>query len=165
MRIRELLAVWGCHCAGSRSSLISEPMPGRASGARRRLAPVAVGLAGAVSLATAAAWVWAGRFEVEGDSMTPALLGGDRLLLVPPWFVRPGQVVVAADPRCPSRMLCKRVGGLREESVWLIGDNPGSSTDSRNFGPVPLASVRGVAVWRYAPRGREGRVTGLCPEI
>jgi type IV secretory pathway protease TraF len=28
--------------------------------------------------------------------------------------------------------------------VWLEGDNPFNSTDSRTYGPVPLALVRGV---------------------
>lgn len=90
--------------------------------------------------------------------MSPALLGGDRLLLAPPCFVRAGDVVVAPDPREPTRLLCKRVESVHGSAVRLLGDNADSSTDSRSFGPVSLDSVKGVAVWRYGPPGREGRV-------
>lgn len=36
-------------------------------------------------------------------------------------------------------------------SVWLAGDNLSNSTDSRDYGPVPLAMIRGrlVAVVRF----------------
>ena len=44
--------------------------------------------------------------------------------------------------------------------VWLQGDNAANSTDSRAYGPVPLALVRGVVVWRVWPPGRAGRVDG-----
>ena len=30
--------------------------------------------------------------------------------------------------------------------VWLQGDNPANSTDSRHYGPVPLALVQGRVV-------------------
>lgn len=89
--------------------------------------------------------------------MSPALLHGDRLLLAPPLVLGRGQVVVAPDPRDPRRVLCKRVEAVRGSDVWLVGDNLARSTDSRIFGPVPRATLKGVAIWRYAPKGREGR--------
>ena len=45
---------------------------------------------------------------------------------------------------------------LRTYEVEVVGDDPGASTDSRTFGPVPVASVLGRAVYRYAPAGRSG---------
>jgi hypothetical protein len=41
-----------------------------------------------------------------------------------------------------------------------VGDNEKHSTDSRHFGPVPPALVRGKAVYRYAPPTRAGRLRG-----
>lgn len=35
--------------------------------------------------------------------------------------------------------------------VWLAGDNPDNSKDSRNYGPVPQALVEGVASIRLWP--------------
>src|SRR5918999_1445834 len=54
--------------------------------------------------------------EVHGRSMAPALLPGDRLL-VESWTYarrspRPGEVVLAADPRSGSRELIKRVADV-----------------------------------------------------
>ena len=40
--------------------------------------------------------------------------------------------------------------------VWLMGDNRTNSTDSRWFGPVPVATVRGHAVALYWPLTRAG---------
>jgi hypothetical protein len=45
--------------------------------------------------------------------------------------------------------------------LTVRGDNPSASTDSRDFGPVPAASVRGRVVYRYAPPHRRRWATGL----
>lgn len=133
------------------------------------------GLAGIALLGAAALWSRLERVAVVGDSMAPGLLPGDRLLV---WKVRRprsagaggrrrgatsggfrlGDVVVATDPREPERALVKRVAAVDGSSVWLAGDNPGRSTDSRDFGPVALSSVVGRAVYRYAPATRAGRL-------
>lgn len=109
------------------------------------------------------------RFSVVGDSMAPGLLPGDRLLvrkLRRGCGLRLGDVVVAARPGEQDLTLVKRIVGLGERfegpltgpAVWLTGDNPGRSTDSRDFGPVPLSAVAGKVVYRYAPPARAGRL-------
>lgn len=40
--------------------------------------------------------------------------------------------------------------------VWLMGDNRPNSGDSRFFGPRPVSTVRGRAMWTYWPLGRFG---------
>lgn len=42
------------------------------------------------------------------------------------------------------------------DSVWLMGDNRTNSQDSRYFGAVPLADVRGQAIFRFWPVDRIG---------
>jgi nickel-type superoxide dismutase maturation protease len=65
---------------------------------------------------------------------------------------RPGHVVLACDPREPSREIVKRVVQLDlHNDAWLEGDNPESSTDSRQYGPVPRRLVVGRVRWRYWP--------------
>jgi len=103
------------------------------------------------------------RVVVEGGSMAPTLLDGDRLVvLVRPWgppaVPLVGDIVAAPDPRCPDRVLVKRVTRVDRGagSIELRGDAPDASTDSRDFGPVPLASVIGRVVHRYGPPGRSG---------
>jgi nickel-type superoxide dismutase maturation protease len=103
------------------------------------------------------------RVVVEGGSMAPTLLDGDRLVVLarpwgPPRVPLVGDIVAAPDPRRPDRVLVKRVGRVDRAAgtVELLGDAPGASTDSRVFGPVPVASVVGRVVHRYGPPGRTG---------
>lgn len=100
------------------------------------------------------------RVMVHGRSMAPGLLPGDRLLVVPVRRFRVGQVVAVPDPRHPARLLVKRVAAVDAAgaTVTVLGDNPELSTDSRDFGPVPRASVVGRAIYRYAPPARAGPI-------
>ncbi|XP_065645932.1 mitochondrial inner membrane protease subunit 1 isoform X2 [Hydra vulgaris] len=76
-----------------------------------------------------------------------------------------GDIVVARSPSNPKQMVCKRIAAVEGERVerhkvvlgettkkyvkipkghvWLLGDNSNNSTDSRTYGPVPLALIRG----------------------
>lgn len=96
------------------------------------------------------------RVVVDGDSMLPTLQGGDRVLAVVRARPRPGDLVVVRDPRRPVRLLVKRVADVDLNGITVLGDNPGASTDSRSFGPVPR--VWGRAVYRYGPAHRAGRL-------
>ncbi len=72
---------------------------------------------------------------------------------------RPGHVVFVTDPRTPSREIVKRVDHIDlHGAAWLLGDNPGESTDSRHFGGVPGELVTGRVRWRYSPLSRISRV-------
>lgn len=100
---------------------------------------------------------WLDVVEVRGRSMAPTLLPGDRLLAVR--LLRPareGEVVLAADPRQPSRELVKRVARVDRLGIHLHGDNPAASTDARAFGAVPVPAVEWRAALRYWPPGRVG---------
>ncbi|MGH9020426.1 MAG: S26 family signal peptidase [Acidimicrobiales bacterium] len=98
------------------------------------------------------------RLQVEGSSMTPTLSPGERLTAVRRWRrVRVGDVVVVRDPRDPARWLLKRCVERVGSSLELRGDNPVSSTDSRDFGRVPARDVAWLVVGerRRAPARRE----------
>ena len=132
----------------------------------RRPNPVRAILAGTVVGLTAAAAVAAVRrldaIEVVGSSMAPALLPGDRLL-AESWTLRrraprAGEVVLAGDPRSPSRELIKRVAAIDGGLLELRGDLATASTDSRHFGPVQASTVRWRVALRYWPPARFGRM-------
>jgi nickel-type superoxide dismutase maturation protease len=93
------------------------------------------------------------RVEVHGESMTPTLQPGDRLLVVawPRRLLKPGHLVAV---RRPERVVVKRIGTTSPFTV--LGDNAGASTDSREFGPVEPKTVVGRAVYRYWPGDRAG---------
>lgn len=99
-----------------------------------------------------------------------------------------GDIVVARSPINPRHVVCKRVLGLPGGEVdpgampgvphaqtlgaknhhipipaghvWLQGDNAANSTDSRAYGPVPYALLRGRVVARVWPPAQAGRVDG-----
>ena len=80
-----------------------------------------------------------------------------------------GDVVIAVCPTDPNRRICKRIEGVEKDivcvshhhhpfplvtevpagHVYLCGDNPGNSTDSRNYGPVPTDLLLGKLLWRF----------------
>lgn len=105
-------------------------------------------------------------WEIEGPSMEPTLSDGDRVLVVLRAFrggdPAPGEIVVVDGP--DGIPIVKRVttappaAEVPVGSVWIRGDNPIDSTDSRQFGAIPRQQVRGRVVLRFWPPGRLGRV-------
>lgn len=93
--------------------------------------------------------------EVRGPSMEPLLWEGDRLLTVPAWrgAIRPGRIVVVRDPADPAHLVVKRVHAVDGEVVDVRGDAADHSTDSRSWGPLPIApgtgAVRRLVVARW----------------
>ena len=76
-----------------------------------------------------------------------------RLAIRPPVLppVRDGQLRYGGEGRPYS---------VPQGAVFVIGDNLGNSSDSRFFGPVPEASVRGRAYKIYWPLEHEGPIAG-----
>jgi len=81
-----------------------------------------------------------------------------------------GDVVIAKSAQNPRQTVCKRLLGLPGDKitvhtgegrtktikipkghVWLQGDNLMNSTDSRHYGPVPYALLRGRVLCRIWP--------------
>ena len=87
---------------------------------------------------------------VRGESMTPALRPGDRLLVSYRRTPEVGDVVVArfAD----GTLAVKRLAERRTTGWWLLSDNPEAGVDSRHRGPV--SEVLAVALARVWPRPR-----------
>jgi nickel-type superoxide dismutase maturation protease len=127
----------------------------------RRRAGIAPFLLPLVAAAATAGAMWQltkryGRYEVRGESMAPALNPGDWIAVDRQAYSsqapRPRHVVLARDPRAPSRTLVKRVHHIDLHGrAWLLGDNEAASTDSRTFGPVMPEAILGRVRWRYWP--------------
>lgn len=84
-----------------------------------------------------------------------------------------GDVVVVRSPEDPKCLLCKRIAALSGERVrteteeevkipkghvWLLGDNPNWSKDSRHFGAVPYGLIRGRAWFKVWPLTEFGKI-------
>jgi uncharacterized protein (UPF0335 family) len=71
--------------------------------------------------------------------MAPMLKPGQLILATPlRRRLRPGQVVVL---RKNNRELIKRIERVEFDKVFVIGDNPDASTDSRQFGWLDSSTV------------------------
>ena len=86
--------------------------------------------------------------RVDGFSMAPTLVPGDLVLIMPiqarASLPAPGSIVVARRPDRTTTRIIKRLADVRDEGLVLLGDNPGASTDSRQFGAVPRRLLIGV---------------------
>ena len=92
------------------------------------------------------------RVTVEGSSMAPTYLPGERLTALRRWRpIRTGDVVVVRDPRDGSRWLLKRCVGRDGSLLDLRGDNVEASTDSRVFGLVPSRHVAYIVLSPSSP--------------
>ncbi|XP_029901576.1 mitochondrial inner membrane protease subunit 1 [Myripristis murdjan] len=122
------------------------------------------------------AFEYIGEFVVcSGPSMEPTIINHDvvfserfsRHL----YKIEKGDIVIAKSPFDPHMNICKRVIGLEGDKictsgpsdlfkthtyvpkghVWLEGDNLRNSTDSRSYGPVPYALIRGRVCLKLWP--------------
>ncbi len=66
--------------------------------------------------------------------------------------MRVGDVVVARRPDRPDLEIVKRIQAIDAGGAFfLAGDNPASSTDSRQFGAVRRHHILARVGWRYWP--------------
>ena len=88
--------------------------------------------------------------------MQPTLEPGDRVL-VRRLRRKPapslGSVVVTWHPQRSELRLIKRLSRVDSTGLWLLGDNPTESTDSRQLGAVPTNLLIGDVVGRL-PLGK-----------
>ncbi|CAL1695389.1 unnamed protein product [Somion occarium] len=114
---------------------------------------------------------------VDGPSMVPTMnVTGEWIVenrMISPKNLARGDLITFVSPLDPSRFVCKRLIGLPGDvicvdpmgkyvpstehvvipkgHIWLSGDNANASRDSREYGPVPMALVRGKFVARVWP--------------
>ncbi len=85
--------------------------------------------------------------------MVPTLKEGDVLLYSPraysAVFPHVGDVVIAHHPSRSDLKIVKRVMDVTEDGrLFLVGDNPAETTDSRHFGHVPIDEILGKVTSR-----------------
>ena len=80
-----------------------------------------------------------------GKSMMPTLRPGTLIIAtVRPRRILPGDVVVVRHEGLDK---IKRVQQVSERGVYVVGDNPHLSTDSRDFGWLDHSAVAGKVLW------------------
>ncbi len=88
--------------------------------------------------------------RVEGDSMSPSLRHGQLILASSwPWHPKPGDIIVARHNQLEKIKRIQQVDPRR--GVFVLGDNPLQSTDSRHFGWLLPDEIVARVIW---PRNR-----------
>lgn len=82
--------------------------------------------------------------QVVGKSMLPTLQPGGYVLVSGLLKPNEGDVVVVNHD---NKEKIKRINRIEDAHVNVTGDNPEASTDSRNFGSIPVELVVGVVLW------------------
>lgn len=85
--------------------------------------------------------------RIEGRSMLPSCRPGNLALFVRRRHLRPGDIVMARHNGLDK---IKRIRIVRGQRLWLEGDNPAFSTDSRHFGWLPKRQILGVMIYQLA---------------
>ena len=124
-----------------------------------------------VTLAVALAIAWLAQafvikpYRVPTPSMVPTLLPGDWALAAAGGRMTREDVVVVEHPGRPGYEMVKRLVALPGDTVqkgrvlgpgefWVEGDHAGSSTDSRQFGPVSMDEIKARVLLVYWPPER-----------
>jgi len=91
--------------------------------------------------------------RVVGDSMSPTLRPGQTILGIrqprvlsrwPGFLLRPGRIAIVLHDGLEK---IKRIEKLEDNRLYVLGDNPVVSTDSRNFGWLTTEEVLAVVIW------------------
>lgn len=90
--------------------------------------------------------------QIAGHGMMPVLPPGTYVFGWR-WYVRlkPGSIVVFIHN---GKEKIKRIEKIQNNTMYVVGDHPETSTDSRQFGWLPLDSVRAKVIWPHAPKTR-----------
>lgn len=88
------------------------------------------------------------QYRIEGDSMLPVLKNGDKVLARPPKNLRVGDIVVANHPFRLTPIIKRITDFSTCGKLFLSGDNPQESTDSRTFGEIDRKDVLGKVICR-----------------
>ncbi len=79
--------------------------------------------------------------------MLPTIRPGQSVLVDPRAYrtaePRVGDVVLLRHPIQTDLLTVKRLASVRDDQLFVVGDNPDASTDSRSYGSVPVALVLG----------------------
>ena len=82
--------------------------------------------------------------------MQPTLREGEFVLVRAQSKAKPGDIVLCKHPFNKNVLMLKRVHSAGPSGVFIVGDAPSQSTDSRGFGILPWTHIMGVVTGRMS---------------
>lgn len=82
--------------------------------------------------------------RISGDSMLPSLSSGRIVFATSILKPKVGRVVVVKHDNLEK---IKRIKSIDSNYLFVVGDNPSKSTDSRHFGKIKSSSVIGRVIF------------------
>jgi phage repressor protein C with HTH and peptisase S24 domain len=83
--------------------------------------------------------------RIAGNSMLPRFLPGQLVIGIRRFGrLKPGQVVIIEHE---GKEKIKRVDKVDRDEIYVLGDHPEASTDSRHFCWLPLRSAKALVIW------------------
>lgn len=82
-------------------------------------------------------------FNIEGESMQPTLFNGDKVLVQTNCDVEVGDIVII---EFQEEYLIKRITSIKDDSIYIEGDNQDNSFDSNDFGWINISQVYGKVI-------------------
>lgn len=84
--------------------------------------------------------------RVIGDSMSPYLVEHDLIVVLKSKNYRVGDVVGFSHG---GKVLIKRVSKIKDDQIYVLGDNPKNSLDSRKFGWIDAKTLIFKLVFKF----------------
>lgn len=83
--------------------------------------------------------------KVQGHSMVPVLPPGT-LVYAWRWYrrLKPQKVIIFNRQ---DRETVKRIDKVDDSGIFVLGDHPETSTDSRHYGAIPYEAVEAIVFW------------------
>ena len=85
-----------------------------------------------------------GLYRVQGESMLPTYQPGDTLVGLRYFAPKKGDIVIVER----DRPIIKRITHINVEGIFVEGDNPRRSTDSRSFGLIRRDQVEAKVIFK-----------------
>jgi len=84
--------------------------------------------------------------KVVGESMLPTLKPGEIVVAIRNNNPKVGRIVLVKHQGIEK---VKRISDIKDNKVYLLGDNSKSSTDSRDFGYIDMECILGTVIWPF----------------
>lgn len=82
--------------------------------------------------------------RVVGHSMVPALPPNTLVIGIKTRVLKPGHIVIIEHE---GKEKIKRIDQIKDNQIYVLGDHPETSKDSRHFGWLDITAAKAKIIW------------------